>query len=897
MATNRYGQIYHGDYHHINIRFPSTEARLKFQNEFEAYHASHDHEGDIPIFKNVASKDLKLSTGSRSPQDLVKAESDESYRITIDGYSWNEIHDYHNPTGWNNYFWYHVPTCCVPPIIVIDHKFVDAGTLQRHELSAIFGDMPEQDYKSLLESVQRDGFIDDAIKLLNGQILDGWHRYRAAEELNLLRKLRFQVWDTQEHEDGDPKAFVLARNIERRHLNPSQRAQIVVSFNERFNRGNIDAQRNDSDSPNGEPKTRQELAQDAGVGARTIDRAVQVEKAGQSEAVIAGEKTAGEVLKEQKQARLTEARINANKALDKMWEIFHQSELGNRISPDDFMKAACEHHTNWGVDDIPEQEDTDIPEIWEARFNLLTTQIQTRSIWITEFIRETPTEEGTDPDSELLRAQERAITRRQRMWSYFASEIQIKYGKTIQEVSEEDFAKAAAVALGLDTIRVDKVGLEGVEYCFGADEFILGDIENPPYSLSDCSLADAAMWASRFDLIAIALMNMADWVKTLLEEQKAKAFDNFCNTIENLDQAWKDANLPISFEDDFLPAAADRTNFYPDTIKELYEAGKARQQHEEYEDYISWNKTFTIILRGLQERSHWVEALAVEAESEASDRGPRNTEEVPAEDEPDMNALWDAFNKRYPKWKAKYAESGYKENDLIQASTEAEMLDALRVYRETESERKGKQPTGSLPYSPSDRKGMPTADEVKDMTDLMSQQSYPFARCLRDLLRAKGISDWTQQYQQTLESVQKFKEKLKAFGAPDDLVDDSLHFYQGIEETELSTRPQETLKQLNEFLQGFIEKPLPEWPEWIRHQVPEGDAEGFPGIDIHAMRNTLSSLLQSLGIDDMHCGNLQESLGGDLLDVFLQYEELPTAKEQLIALLNTADAILSEMIP
>ncbi len=776
MATNRYGQIYHGDYHHINIRFPSTEARLKFQNEFEAYHASHDHEGDIPIFKNVASKDLKLSTGSRSPQDLVKAESDESYRITIDGYSWNEIHEYHNPTGWKDSFWYSVPTCCVPPIIVIDHKFVDAGTLQRHELSAIFGDMPEQDYKSLLESVQRDGFIDDAIKLLNGQILDGWHRYRAAEELNLLRKLRFQVWDTQEHEDGDPKAFVLARNIERRHLNPSQRAQIVVSFNERFNRGNIDAQRNDSDSPNGEPKTRQELAQDAGVGARTIDRAVQVEKAGQSEAVIAGEKTAGEVLKEQKQARLTEARINANKALDKMWEIFHQSELGNRISPDDFMKAACEHHTNWGVDDIPEQEDTDIPEIWEARFNLLTTQIQTRSIWITEFIRETPTEEGTDPDSELLRAQERAITRRQRMWSYFASEIQIKYGKTIQEVSEEDFAKAAAVALGLDTIRVDKVGLEGVEYCFGADEFILGDIENPPYSLSDCSLADAAMWASRFDLIAIALMNMADWVKTLLE-----------------------------------------------------------------------------------------------VESEVS----------PAEDEPDMNALWDAFNKRYPKWKAKYAESGYKENDLIQASTEAEMLDALRVYRETESE----------------RKGMPTADEVKDMTDLMSQQSYPFARCLRDLLRAKGISDWTQQYQQTLESVQKFKEKLKAFGAPDDLVDDSLHFYQGIEETELSTRPQETLKQLNEFLQGFIEKPLPEWPEWIRHQVPEGDAAGFPGIDIHAMRNTLSSLLQSLGIDDMHCGNLQESLGGDLLDVFLQYEELPTAKEQLIALLNTADAILSEMIP
>ena len=104
MATNRYGQIYHGDYHHINIRFPSTEARLKFQNEFEAYHQGHDHEGDIPTFISVSSKDLKLSTGSRSPQDLVKAETDENYRITIDGYSWNEIHEYHNPTGWKILF-------------------------------------------------------------------------------------------------------------------------------------------------------------------------------------------------------------------------------------------------------------------------------------------------------------------------------------------------------------------------------------------------------------------------------------------------------------------------------------------------------------------------------------------------------------------------------------------------------------------------------------------------------------------------------------------------------------------------------------------------------------------------------------------------------------------------
>ena len=229
MAANRYGQIWHGDHHHINIKFPSVRERLKFQNEFETYHASHDHEGDIPTFKLVNRSDLKLGTGDRDPQDLVKAETDDAYRITIDGYSWNEIHEYHNPSGFSKYFWYHVPTCCVPPTIVIDGEFVDSGTLERHKLSAIFGDMPADDFQSLLGSVERDGFIEPFIRLYEGKILDGWHRYRAAQELNLIRKLRFQEWD-ENSKDGDPRAFVLARNLHNRHLTPGQRAQIAVEL-------------------------------------------------------------------------------------------------------------------------------------------------------------------------------------------------------------------------------------------------------------------------------------------------------------------------------------------------------------------------------------------------------------------------------------------------------------------------------------------------------------------------------------------------------------------------------------------------------------------------------------------------------------------------------------------
>ena len=310
MAANRYGQIWHGNHHHINIRFPSNEARLKFQNEFQEYHASHEHEGEVPTFKHVTLKDLRLGTGDRSPEDLVKAETDAAYRITLDGYGWSDIHDYHNPRGWSDYFHYHVPTCCVSPTIVIDREFVDSGTLQRHELSALIGDMPDTDFQSLMDSITADGVIDNIINIHEGQILDGWHRFRACQELNLLRKLRFKDYDTEK--DGDPVAFVLARNVERRQLSAGQRAQVSVAFNERFGHGG-----DRSKSHNGGLKTRQQLAAQAGVGTTTIDRAIAIEKAGESEAVIAGEKTAGEVLKTREAAKSLKRK---KQLLKDMWD-------------------------------------------------------------------------------------------------------------------------------------------------------------------------------------------------------------------------------------------------------------------------------------------------------------------------------------------------------------------------------------------------------------------------------------------------------------------------------------------------------------------------------------------------------------------------------------------------
>ena len=284
MASTRYGRIYHGDHHHNNIKFPSSVARDTFAKEFEEYHNSHEHDGEAPRFELIKASDVRdVYAGGRNHNHG---------EITIDGYAFYEIKEYHNREYPDTYTHYRVPTCCVSPIIVFEREFIDAGTLQRHELSSVFGDIAEGDFENLKKSVEADGFMDPLIRVLDGKILDGWHRYQTALSLNLVRKLMFMNWD--EEQEGKAIAFVAARNLERRHLTASQRGQIVVFLNERFGWGG-----DRSKETNVHLKTQDELAQQANVSTKTIQRAEKVEKAGRSEEVIAGEKTSNEVITEE----------------------------------------------------------------------------------------------------------------------------------------------------------------------------------------------------------------------------------------------------------------------------------------------------------------------------------------------------------------------------------------------------------------------------------------------------------------------------------------------------------------------------------------------------------------------------------------------------------------------
>ena len=172
--------------------------------------------------------------------------------------------------------------------------------------------------------------------------------------MNLLRKLRFQVWDER---DGDPKAFVFGRNIERRHLNASQRAQIAVTFNERFGWGG-----DRSKSSRGNLKTRKALAEKANVGTSTIGRAVAVENVGRSAEVIAGEKTATQVIAEMQPPEEREANRLLKKkkqVLKAMWDSRKQAatdyvgdgdtDLNQHLSLPQLEKGFARSHEN--IDD------------------------------------------------------------------------------------------------------------------------------------------------------------------------------------------------------------------------------------------------------------------------------------------------------------------------------------------------------------------------------------------------------------------------------------------------------------------------------------------------------------------------------------------------------------------
>jgi hypothetical protein len=161
--------------------------------------------------------------------------------------------------------------------------------MKRHPLSAAFPDMDPTDFASLVADIEKNGLREHGW-VFEGMILDGWHRYRACEESGV----RFR-WE--QYDGTDPIGFVRSRNLERRHLTPSQRAAAIVACH--------------AWRPEGRPKKLRpgdgvfavvggKWAKQAGVGTITIERAKAAHKAGLGKAVRDGAmsaKTAADLAK------------------------------------------------------------------------------------------------------------------------------------------------------------------------------------------------------------------------------------------------------------------------------------------------------------------------------------------------------------------------------------------------------------------------------------------------------------------------------------------------------------------------------------------------------------------------------------------------------------------------
>ena len=94
--------------------------------------------------------------------------------------------------------------------------------LTRHPLSTLWGDMPEDQYREFVEGI-RERHIRQMIMTLDGEILDGWHRYKACLELCI--EPFFAIYT-----EDDPVGYVIRQNAMRRHLTQMQyRVGILMS--------------------------------------------------------------------------------------------------------------------------------------------------------------------------------------------------------------------------------------------------------------------------------------------------------------------------------------------------------------------------------------------------------------------------------------------------------------------------------------------------------------------------------------------------------------------------------------------------------------------------------------------------------------------------------------------
>ena len=91
-----------------------------------------------------------------------------------------------------------------------------------HPVCGLFPMMPKEELERLTDDIRRRGLLQPIV-LLEGAVLDGRNRLAACRQAGVTP--RFTEW----RGEGSPLEWLIAQNVVRRHLSPSQRAVLALA--------------------------------------------------------------------------------------------------------------------------------------------------------------------------------------------------------------------------------------------------------------------------------------------------------------------------------------------------------------------------------------------------------------------------------------------------------------------------------------------------------------------------------------------------------------------------------------------------------------------------------------------------------------------------------------------
>jgi ParB-like chromosome segregation protein Spo0J len=154
-----------------------------------------------------------------------------------------------------------------------------SGSEPFHELANLFPEMDAASYPLFREDVRQQGLLEEIVRDPETRlILDGRSRWRACRELGI--EPRYRDWD-RDRDAESPLAFVISRNLHRRHLTTSQRAMVAAALIQLLRRQQPSA----LVRPKG--KASAEAGRALKVSARSVENAVKVLRDGSPELAAA----------------------------------------------------------------------------------------------------------------------------------------------------------------------------------------------------------------------------------------------------------------------------------------------------------------------------------------------------------------------------------------------------------------------------------------------------------------------------------------------------------------------------------------------------------------------------------------------------------------------------------